>query len=64
MGYRLISFIEDKARELGYKQMYLETHTNLAAAIHIYEKSGYIEIARPDCVVHSTMNKFYLKEIS
>ena len=64
LGYRLISFIEDKARELGYKQMYLETHTNLAAAIHIYEKSGYIEIARPDCVVHSTMNKFYLKEIS
>ena len=64
LGYKLISFIEEKAREIGYKQMYLETHTNLAAAIHIYEKSGYREIERPASVVHSTMNKFYLKELS
>lgn len=62
-GYKLISFIEDKARELGYKKMYLETHTNLQAAIHIYEKSGYQEIERPSSVVHGTMNKFYIKDL-
>lgn len=41
----------------------LETHTNLAAAIHVYERSGYREIHRPASVVHSTMNRFYLKQL-
>lgn len=63
IGYKLISLIEDKARELGYKRMYLETHTNLAAAIHIYEKCGYKEIHKPVGVVHATMNRFYIKEL-
>ena len=63
LGYQLISMIEDKARELGYERMYLETHTNLAAAIHIYEKCGYKEIDKPTGVVHATMNKFYIKEL-
>jgi putative acetyltransferase len=63
IGYTLISMIEDKARELGYKQMYLETHDNLAAAIHIYEKSGYKEIEKPAAVVHSTMNRFFIKQL-
>ncbi len=63
IGYDMIDFIENKARELGYKRMYLETHTNLAAAIHIYDKCGYKEIEKPDAVVHATMNRFYIKEI-
>ncbi len=63
IGYKLISLTEDKARELGYKRIYLETHTNLAAAIHIYEKCGYKEINKPAEVVHATMNKFYIKEL-
>ena len=63
LSYRLISMIEDKARELGYKRMYLETHDNLAPAIHVYEKAGYREIDKPDAVVHSTMNRFFLKEL-
>ena len=60
-GYEMIGFIEDKMREAGYRQSYLETHDNLQAAIHIYEKSGYREIERPKEVVHSTMNRFFLK---
>ncbi len=60
-GYKMIEFIETKMREAGYKQSYLETHDNLQAAIHIYEKSGYKEIERPKEVVHSTMNRFFLK---
>lgn len=63
IGYKMIAFIEERAREMGYEQMYLETHTNLAAAIHIYEKSGYKMIERPEKVVHSTMNRFYIKNI-
>ncbi len=63
LSYRLMSLIEDKARELGYKRMYLETHDNLAAAIHVYEKCDYKEIERPESAVHATMNRFFLKEL-
>ena len=62
-GYEMIRFIEDKMREAGYKQSYLETHDNLQAAIHIYEKSGYMEIPKPEAVVHSAMNRFFLKDL-
>ena len=48
---------------MGYKKLYLETHTNLEAAIHIYEKCGYEEIDKPAGVVHATMNRFYIKEL-
>ncbi len=63
LGYEMIGFIEDKMRDAGYKQSYLETHENLQAAIHIYEKCGYKEIDRPKEVVHSTMNRFFLKTL-
>ncbi|MCR5272010.1 MAG: GNAT family N-acetyltransferase [Lachnospiraceae bacterium] len=63
MGYEMIKLIEDTAREMGYEKMYLETHTNLAAAIHIYQKCGFREIEKPAGVVHSGMNKFFLKTL-
>lgn len=63
IGYELIDFIEDRMRDAGYKFSYLETHDNLKAAIHIYEKKGYKEIERPKEVVHSTMNRFFRKEL-
>ena len=63
IGYKLIELIENKARECGYKRLYLETHTNLAAAIHIYEKCGFQAIEKPAGVVHATMNRFYRKDL-
>ena len=62
-GYKLIEKIEEAARELGYSQIYLETHINLRAALHIYEKSGYVAIDKPEAVVHATMNRFYIKAL-
>ena len=63
LGYCLVRQVEEAAREIGFGSVYLETHTNLAAAIHIYEKSGYRQIRRPEGVVHSAMNRFFLKEL-
>ena len=63
LGYEMIRMIEDRARALGYREIYLETHTNLAAAIHVYERMGYRQIPRPAGVVHSTMNRFYRKPL-
>lgn len=63
LSYDMMKRVETSAQELGYKYMYLETHDNLKAAIHLYEKCGYKEIERPETVVHSTMNRFFLKEL-
>lgn len=62
-GYRLIRFIEDKMKESGYEASYLETHDNLKAAMHTYEKCGYINIERPKEVAHGAMNNFYYKKL-
>ena len=40
-GYALVMRIENRAREMGFKRIYLETHTNLQAAIRLYERCGY-----------------------
>ncbi len=63
LGYEMVAYIEQKMREAGFRQSYLETHDNLRAAIHIYEKSGYKEIERPKEVGHSAMNRFFLKAL-
>ena len=64
LSYDLIELEEETALNKGYKRIYLETHTNLKAAIHLYEKCGYKLIDKPKEVVHSSMNRFYLKELS
>ena len=64
LGYELILLIEEKMKEAGYKYSYLETHDNLQAALHIYEKSGYVEIEKPKEVVHSAMNRFFKKALN
>ena len=63
LSYKLIETIEETARKLGYQYIYLETHHNLTTAMHVYEKCGYREIPRPQSVVHSTMNHFFLKNL-
>lgn len=63
LGYRLISHVEAKMAESGYKASYLETHDNLQAAIHIYEKSGYSRINPPEEIAHGAMNNFFYKKL-
>ena len=43
--------------------LYLETHSNLNVAMRMYEKYGFHLIGRPETVVHSTMDRFYMKEL-
>ena len=63
LSYFLIGFIEDRMRQAGITTAYLETHSNLQIAIHVYEKCGYKRIDRPAEVGHSTMDRFYIKEL-
>ena len=56
--------IEVAARERGFRNLYLETHSNLKAALHLYEHLGFELIERPAFVQHSTMDRFFFKDIS
>lgn len=56
--------IQNKAGEMGYESVYLETHSNLKTAIHLYEKLGFYQIERPRAVLHTTMDRFYKKELT
>ncbi len=64
LGYVLINYVEEKMAEAGFEFSYLETHENLKTAIHIYEKSGYARIERPESVAHGAMTHFYFKKIN
>ena len=63
LGYKLIEKVEQEIRKAGFSTVYLETHHSLEAAVHLYRKCGYREIKRPDGVVHSTMDLFFIKEL-
>jgi len=63
LGYRLVEKVEEEMRKAGFRTVYLETHHSLQAAIHLYRRCGYREIERPDGVVHSTMDLFFVKEL-
>lgn len=62
-GKELMKIAENWAREAGYKQLYLETHSNLKVAMKLYEKAGFQQIERPESVLHRTMDHFYLKKL-
>lgn len=63
LSYSLIDFIENKMKQSGYNSSYLETHSNLTEAIHLYKKCGYCEIECPKEIVHSAMNMFFYKKL-
>lgn len=63
LGKRLMNTAEEFAISTGYGRLYLETHSKLEAAIGLYEKLGFHLIDKPETTLHSTMDRFYLKEL-
>jgi len=64
LGKELMQLAIDWAASAGYRKIYLETHTNLAAAMNLYEKMGFRQTEKPCSTAHNTMNRFYLKNLS
>lgn len=64
IGAALMDAVEAAARERGFRHLYLETHSNLEAALRLYEHLGFELIERPAFVQHSTMDRFFLKNIA
>lgn len=65
LSYQLIDLVKDFAKKANYKQLYLETHHNLKAAIHIYPKAGFTKLAGPiEPSLHSgAMDGFYIMDL-
>ena len=63
MGQKLLEYAQESAKQMGFKRLYLETHSSLKAAIGLYEKLGYREIEKPDFIFHGTMDRFYVKSL-
>lgn len=65
LSFKLIELVEEFAKNAGYKQLYLETHHNLKAAIHIYPEVGFQKLDGPiEPSLHSgSMDGFYIKSL-
>ena len=62
-GSRLIEMACTFARETGYRRIYLETHHALSAAVHLYQKAGFVPVETGGLpTVHSTMDLFLYRE--
>jgi DNA-binding MarR family transcriptional regulator/ribosomal protein S18 acetylase RimI-like enzyme len=46
LGVRLLAALEDAARQLGYREVYLDTNAALTEAIAMYDGAGYRRIDR------------------
>jgi GNAT superfamily N-acetyltransferase len=44
LGKRLLNALEDRARELGYRKVRLETHKSLGEAQQLYRSHSYVEV--------------------
>ena len=63
IGKRLFETAESAAKKAGYRRAYLETHSNLKVAIALYQKEKFTEIPKPDFVFHTTMDRFFIKNL-
>ena len=46
LGARILSKLEQRARDLGFRTLTLETTVGQVAAISMYTRAGYVEVAR------------------
>jgi putative acetyltransferase len=64
LGKRLLTLILDTARAAGYRTAYLETLPEMAAAVSLYEKLGFIKRTSPlGDTGHACCNQFYEKRL-
>lgn len=64
MGQKLLNYCLGKARELGYRDCYLETLTQMTAARKLYEKNGFVRIDAPvGKTGHHGCDTWYLKPL-
>lgn len=65
LGKAMIKMALDTAREIGYKQCYLETMPYMEAALSLYRKNGFRLLDRPlGCTGHTACQVWMVKDLS
>ena len=59
----ILAFLENKARQLGYRKLMLETGDQQIAAIHLYSTSGYKRVPTFGEYVNSERSICFAKDI-
>ncbi|WP_283678331.1 GNAT family N-acetyltransferase [Lentilactobacillus sp. Marseille-Q4993] len=60
LSTKLIDRVVEFARQAGYEKLYLETHHDLSAAVHVYDKYGFTLLDGPiGGGEHQAMDIFY-----
>ena len=60
MSFKLIDAALEFAKQAGYREVYLETHHDLAAAVHLYQRYGFRKLDGPlGGGEHSEMDIFF-----
>ncbi len=63
-GRALMQICVERAQQLGYQQIYLETLSGMDQAIRLYEQAGFKRLSTPmGNTGHFGCNKFYLKAL-
>lgn len=63
-GKHVLSTCVERARELGFTRMYLETLTGMDAAMHLYERFGFEKLKAPlGSTGHFSCDRFYAREL-
>lgn len=64
LGQRLLTHCIDAAREIGYKNCYIETFNTMKDAMKLYEKNGFKKIQGPmGSTGHFACDRFYVLAI-
>ena len=64
LSYQLLDRVIATARQLGYHQLYLESHHRLTVALHVYQRRGFRFLSAPlRPTDHSAMDRFMLKTL-
>ena len=63
-GKKLLSHLIERARELGFEEIYLETLHSMVAASHLYESCGFVRLLKPKGETgHTGCNRWYSREL-
>jgi putative acetyltransferase len=63
-GKRVLELCIERARELGYKRMYLETLSGMDAAVHLYERFGFAKLCAPlGNTGHFSCDRYYARDL-
>jgi putative acetyltransferase len=63
-GKRVLEMCIARARELGFKRMYLETLTGMDAAMHLYERFGFQKLCAPlGQTGHFSCDRYYALDL-